>query len=158
VGRAGGSSGERNPRRTYERTLPGAGGDASDAGIEHRGDSGHFETIRIAKDGRRLNISITVSPIKDSGGHVIGASKVARNITERKNAEDREQILLAEAATANAKFRAFFEQGPLFAGIMALDGTIIEANRLRSKVADTRRSRWWESHFGSVLGGTSRRH
>jgi PAS domain S-box-containing protein len=90
----------------------------------------HFETIRLAKDGRRLNISITVSPIKDSAGHVIGASKVARNITERKNAEKREQELLAEAATANAKFRAFFEQGPLFAGIMALDGTIIEANRL----------------------------
>jgi PAS domain S-box-containing protein len=90
----------------------------------------HFETIRLAKDGRRLNISITVSPIKDSAGHVIGASKVARNITERKNAEQREQKLLAEAATANAKFRAFFEQGPLFAGIMALDGTIIEANRL----------------------------
>jgi PAS domain S-box-containing protein len=90
----------------------------------------HFETIRVAKDGRRLNISITVSPIKDSAGHVIGASKVARNITERKNAEEREQKLLAEAATANAKFRAFFEQGPLFAGIMALDGTMIEANRL----------------------------
>jgi PAS domain S-box-containing protein len=90
----------------------------------------HFETIRLAKDGRRLNISITVSPIKDSAGHVIGASKVARNITERKNAEEREQKLLAQAATANAKFRAFFEQGPLFAGIMALDGTIIEANRL----------------------------
>jgi PAS domain S-box-containing protein len=90
----------------------------------------HFETIRLAKDGRRLNISITVSPIKDSAGHVIGASKVARNITERKNAEQREQKLLAEAATANAKFQAFFEQGPLFAGIMTLDGTIIEANRL----------------------------
>jgi PAS domain S-box-containing protein len=90
----------------------------------------HFETIRIAKDGRRLNISITVSPIKDSNGHVIGASKVARNITERKNAEKREQKLLAEAATANAKFRAFFEQGPLFAGIMTLDGIMIEANRL----------------------------
>jgi len=90
----------------------------------------HFETIRLTKDGRQLNISITVSPIKDSTGHVIGASKVARDITERKKAEERERTLLAEAATVNAKFRAFFEQGPLFAGIMALDGTIIEANRL----------------------------
>ena len=91
---------------------------------------GHFETIRLAKDGRRLNVSITVSPIKDSNGQVIGASKVARDITERKRAQEREQKLLAEAAIANAKFRAFFEQGPLFAGIMALDGSIIEANRL----------------------------
>ena len=48
-----------------------------------------------------------------------GASKVARDITERKRAEEREQKLLAESAIANAKFRAFFEQGPLFAGIMA---------------------------------------
>jgi PAS domain S-box-containing protein len=91
---------------------------------------GHFETIRLAKDGRQLNVSITVSPIRDSSGHVIGASKVARDITERKKAEERERNLLAEAAIANAKFRAFFEQGPLFAGIMALDGSIIEANHL----------------------------
>src|ERR1700680_2994238 len=90
----------------------------------------HFETIRLAKDGRELNVSITVSPIKDFMGKVVGASKVARDITERKNAEERERQLLAEAATANNKFRAFFEQGPLFAGIMALDGSIIEANRL----------------------------
>jgi PAS domain S-box-containing protein len=90
----------------------------------------HFETIRLAKDGRKLNVSITVSPIKDFTGQVVGASKVARDITERKNAEERERQLLAEAATANNKFRAFFEQGPLFAGIMALDGSIIEANRL----------------------------
>jgi PAS domain S-box-containing protein len=90
----------------------------------------HFETVRIAKDGRRLNVSITVSPIRDSKGQVVGASKVARNITERKMAELRERDLLAEAATANSKFQAFFEQGPLFAGIVALDGSIIEANRL----------------------------
>src|ERR1700733_3095983 len=47
----------------------------------------HFETIRVAKDGRQLNLSITVSPIKDSAGHVVGASKVARDITERKKVE-----------------------------------------------------------------------
>ena len=59
----------------------------------------HFETVRRAKDGRRLNVSITVSPIKDSTGDVIGASKVARDITVQKNAEERERRLLAEAAT-----------------------------------------------------------
>ena len=48
----------------------------------------HFETIRLAKDGRQLNISVTVSPIKDSDGRVIGASKVARDVTERKKAEE----------------------------------------------------------------------
>ncbi len=91
---------------------------------------GHFETIRLAKDGRQLNVSITVSPIKDSLDHVVGASKVARNITERKNSEVALKMAMEKAEAANAKFRAFFEQGPLFAGIMALDGTIIEANRL----------------------------
>ena len=48
----------------------------------------HFETIRVAKDGRRLNVSITVSPIKDSTGQVVGASKVLRDITDRKKAEE----------------------------------------------------------------------
>jgi PAS domain S-box-containing protein len=107
----------------------------------------HFETIRVAKDGRRLNMSITVSPIKDSTGRVIGASKVARNITDRKNAEEREQKLLAEAARANAKFRAFFEQGPLFAGIMALDGTMIEANRLSLETSGYTKEQVLGKHF-----------
>ena len=44
----------------------------------------HFETLRLAKDGRQLNVSITVSPIRDSTGQVVGASKVARDITQRK--------------------------------------------------------------------------
>ena len=63
----------------------------------------HFETIRVAKDGRQLNVSITVSPIKDSTGHVVGASKVARDITERKKAEeqaeaaDRERMRLLDS-------------------------------------------------------------
>jgi PAS domain S-box-containing protein len=48
----------------------------------------HFETVRVAKDGRRLDISLTVSPLRDAEGRVIGASKVARNITERKRAEE----------------------------------------------------------------------
>ena len=46
----------------------------------------HFETVRLAKDGRRLNLSMTISPIMDASGHVIGASKVARDISERKKA------------------------------------------------------------------------
>ncbi|MDB5231436.1 MAG: hypothetical protein JWN76_2241 [Chitinophagaceae bacterium] len=43
----------------------------------------HFETVRVAKDGHRLHISLTVSPIKNSKGEVIGASKIARDISER---------------------------------------------------------------------------
>lgn len=47
----------------------------------------HFETVRVAKDGRRLDISLTISPIRDKSGRVVAASKVARDITARKLAE-----------------------------------------------------------------------
>jgi PAS domain S-box-containing protein len=47
----------------------------------------HFDTTRIAKDGRRIPISLTVSPIRDSNGVIIGASKIARDISERQQAE-----------------------------------------------------------------------
>ena len=61
----------------------------------------HFETIRLAKDGRQLNISVTVSPIKDSDGRVVGASKVARDVTERKKAEEALRKASEEAEEAN---------------------------------------------------------
>ena len=54
----------------------------------------HFETVRIAKDGHTVNISLTVSPIRDSRGRIIGASKVARDITETRRFE-RERAWLA---------------------------------------------------------------
>ncbi len=61
----------------------------------------HFETIRISKDGRRIPVSLTVSPVRDSTGLIIGASKVARDISERKRAEylqsESERLLAAEA-------------------------------------------------------------
>jgi PAS domain S-box-containing protein len=48
----------------------------------------HFETVRVTKDGRRLNVSLTVSPIKDSKGRIVGAAKIARDITQQKKLED----------------------------------------------------------------------
>lgn len=54
-----------------------------------RGESTeHLETVRIRKDGKRIEVSLTVSPIKDSHGKIIGASKIARDISERKRAEE----------------------------------------------------------------------
>jgi len=47
----------------------------------------HFETTRMAKDGRLIDVAVTVSPIKDKTGKIVGASKVARNIGERKQTE-----------------------------------------------------------------------
>ena len=48
----------------------------------------HYETVRVTKDGRRLDISLTISPIRNSAGKIVGASTIARNITERKRAEE----------------------------------------------------------------------
>jgi PAS domain S-box-containing protein len=56
----------------------------------------HYETERVAKDGRRIAISLTVSPLRDKSGEVIGASKVARDITGRKLAEARQKLLIDE--------------------------------------------------------------
>lgn len=56
----------------------------------------HFDTVRLTKDGRRLDISLTVSPLRDSSGTIIGASKVARDITERKSAERLQKLLVDE--------------------------------------------------------------
>ncbi len=47
----------------------------------------HFETLRKTKDGRLLDVSVAISPIKDTAGTVVGASKVARDITDRKQVE-----------------------------------------------------------------------
>jgi PAS domain S-box-containing protein len=74
-------------------------------------------------------VSLTISPIRDEFGRVIGASKIARDITRQREIEERERLLLLEAAEANAKFRAFFDQGAEFAAILERDGTVLELNR-----------------------------
>jgi PAS domain S-box-containing protein len=56
----------------------------------------HYDTVRRRKDGSAIDISLTVSPIKDSDGTIIGASKIARDITERKQAEQRQKLLVGE--------------------------------------------------------------
>jgi PAS domain S-box-containing protein len=56
----------------------------------------HFDTVRLAKDGRRVDISLAVSPIRDNSGRVTGASKVARDVTERKEAEKLQRLLVDE--------------------------------------------------------------
>jgi two-component system cell cycle sensor histidine kinase/response regulator CckA len=63
----------------------------------------HFETVRLAKNGRRIDVSLTVSPIRDSTGKIIGASKIARDITERRQAEE---SLLKAGALQNAIFNS----------------------------------------------------
>jgi PAS domain S-box-containing protein len=60
----------------------------------------HFETERLAKNGKRINISLTVSPVRNKRGKIIGASKIARDITDRIRAEKEHTRLLARERTA----------------------------------------------------------
>jgi PAS domain S-box-containing protein len=83
----------------------------------------HYETIRLTRDGRRLDVSLSISPIKNEAGEVIGAAKIARDITTRKQADD-----LLKATTA--KFESVFNQSGIFAGIMDLEGKLREVNDL----------------------------
>src|ERR1700683_3396801 len=55
--------------------------------VRHGERVDHFDTIRVTKDGRRIAISLTVSPVRDSKGTIVGASKVARDVSDRKAAE-----------------------------------------------------------------------
>jgi PAS domain S-box-containing protein len=89
----------------------------------------HFETIRVRKDGRRIDVSVTISPLRDSTGTIIGASKIARDISEHKRlVKERERLyelgkamalerdthavvqLITDAATelSGAEFGSFF--------------------------------------------------
>ena len=67
----------------------------------------HIETRRVRKDGTLLDISLTISPVKDSSGKVIGASKIARDITDRKRIEVRQKQIENELRRANEDLEQF---------------------------------------------------
>jgi len=54
----------------------------------------HFDTVRVRKNGERIDVSLTVSPVKDARGRIIGASKIARDVSDRKRAEAERATLL----------------------------------------------------------------
>lgn len=99
----------------------------------HRGQTvNHYETVRVRKDGTRIDVSVTVSPLRNSHGEIVGASKTARDISERKRAEaalvasemrlkflsDNAPVLLAEVDCerryrfVNQRLAAFFRLAP----------------------------------------------
>ena len=81
-----------------------------------RGESvEHFETVRVRKDGRRIDVSVTISPLRDNEGRIVGVSKVARDITERKAIE-------AALREREAEFRTLAEAMPQIVWITRADG------------------------------------
>ena len=87
-----------------------------------RGESvDHFETQRRRKDGRWIAVSLTISPIRDGSGAIVGASSVARDITEHKRTAD--ALLYAEE-----RFRSAFEHAPIGMALLDLNLRIASVN------------------------------
>ncbi|HEX4053029.1 MAG TPA: PAS domain S-box protein [Tepidisphaeraceae bacterium] len=90
----------------------------------------HFETERQTKDGRRINISLTISPIRNGAGEIIGASKIARDITESKRME-------AALRDSEIRYRRLFEAA--HDGILIVDAKtakVVDVNRFMLDLLD----------------------
>ena len=100
----------------------------------------HFETIRRHKDGALLDISLTISPVKDSQGKVVGASKVARDITQRKRQE--QALAAADAALMRSntdlqsayRFQLVVESAPNAMIMVGADGLVTLVNTQTEKL------------------------
>lgn len=103
----------------------------------------HLDVVRVTKAGQRRDISVTVSPVHDRHGHIIGASKTARDVTERKAAEARLRDSEDENARAAARLKESHE-------VLAL---AMRAGRMgawsRDLVADTV---WWSPELAALFG------
>jgi PAS domain S-box-containing protein len=134
-------------------------------GIGHGERAYHFDAVRIRNDGRNIDVSMTVSPIKDSSGAIVGASNIARDITGRKQAES--------ALAAQAKELARFDQAlqsqtallqcvldSIGEGLVAADehGQLFLWNPAAEKIIGlgmaTLPSEQWTEHYGFYMPDT----
>ena len=67
----------------------------------------HFETVRLTKDGRRVDVSLNISPVRDADGKLIGATKIARDISERKKSEAERAAWTEDLKRSNAELEQF---------------------------------------------------
>jgi len=81
----------------------------------------HFETVRVRRDGAFVDISLTVSPVHDSKGRVIGASKVARDITEQKR-------IARALRDSEERFRTIVDTTPECIKLVTADGSLLYMN------------------------------
>ena len=87
----------------------------------------HYQTTRISKDGKKVHISLTVSPILDATGRIIGASSIARDITERKEREE-------EIKQTNGYLENVLENSPDAIGIVDEHGKFIKWNKMAAEL------------------------
>ena len=79
----------------------------SRSGLRRGEQVDHFETIRVRKDGSKLNVSLTISPVRAADGMIVGASKVARDVTERVRHREALQEVNLALQRANADLQQF---------------------------------------------------
>jgi PAS domain S-box-containing protein len=79
----------------------------------------HFDTLRVDRRGQRIPISLTVSPIRNALGEIIGASKIARDISERKRVEEARAAQLAHEQAAKAELEALHRTKDQFLAVLS---------------------------------------
>ncbi|MHB9024640.1 MAG: PAS domain S-box protein [Armatimonadota bacterium] len=104
----------------------------------------HYEALRRSKDGRLIDVSLTVSPIKDASGTIIGASTIARDITEQKKAEE-----LTRAASLYARSLIEASLDPLVT--IGPDGKITDVNKATEEATGVPRERLIGTDFADYF-------
>jgi PAS domain S-box-containing protein len=138
-----------------------------------RGESvEHFETVRVRKDATHIDISATISPIKDYRGAIIGSSKIAHDITERKHAEKRlaaqaeelgaqaEELLRSRQALATQTLMLRSVLNSMSEGLVAVDreGKFVIWNSAAERIiglgATDLSTQEWTAYYGLFLTDT----
>jgi PAS domain S-box-containing protein len=89
----------------------------------------HFETVRVRKDGTLIDVSITVSPIRAADGTIVGASKICREITDRKRAQRTQEQLLERERAAVAEAAAVRDRLAFLSEVAAILGSSLDYGR-----------------------------
>jgi two-component system, chemotaxis family, CheB/CheR fusion protein len=100
----------------------------------------HFETVRVAKSGRRIDVALTISPIRDAAGVIVGASKIARDISEKKASEQAQERAIGELRRAEEALREADRRKDEFLAVLA--------HELRNPLAPIRYAVAWAKKAG----------
>ena len=103
----------------------------------------HFDTVRLRRDGSRIDISVSISPIADATGRIVGASKVARDVTAQKQLE-------RKLKESESSFRAIFEHAAVGVAKISLDGRFVLVNQRYAEVTERTRTQLMAHTFSEI--------